>query len=67
MRKLEGIAMKKLMEVGTLKRADILLVHSKRSYWGSLIRLGTRCYWNHACIVYMAQGSQSRLRRNLDY
>ena len=34
-----------------LRMADILLVHSKRSLWGWLIRLGTRCYWNHALIV----------------
>jgi len=34
-----------------LRMADILLIHSKRSFWGWLIRLGTRCYWNHALIV----------------
>jgi hypothetical protein len=52
MQKLEGTAMTDLVEGGKLKRADILLVHSKGSYWGWLIRLGTRCYWNHAFIVY---------------
>ena len=53
MQKLEGTAMTELVEGGKLKRADILLAHSKGSYWGWLIRLGTRCYWNHAFIVYM--------------
>jgi hypothetical protein len=55
MRKLEGTAMTALVEGGKLKRADIMLVHSKRSYWGWLIRLGTRCYWNHAFILYMVK------------
>jgi hypothetical protein len=44
-----------LVEVGRLKQADILLTHSKRSYWGWLIRLGTRCYWNHVLILYMVR------------
>ena len=39
------------VDVCELKTADILLVHTKRSLWGWLIRLGTRCYWNHALIV----------------
>ena len=26
-----------------LRMADILLIHSKRSLWGWLIRLGARC------------------------
>ncbi|MES0278554.1 MAG: hypothetical protein ABUK03_02265 [Dehalococcoidales bacterium] len=34
-----------------LRMADILLIHSKRSLWGWLIRLGTHCYWNHALMV----------------
>ena len=53
MQELEGTAMIELVEGGKLKRADILLAHSKGSYWGWLIRLGTRCYWNHAFILYM--------------
>jgi hypothetical protein len=55
MQKLEGTAMTELVEGGKLKRADILLAHSKGSYWGWLIRLGTRCYWNHAFILYMVR------------
>jgi hypothetical protein len=55
MQKLEGAAMTELVEGGKLKRADILLAHSKRSYWGWLIRLGTCCYWNHAFILYMVR------------
>jgi hypothetical protein len=38
-------------ETVRLKLADILLIHSKRNLWGWLIRLGTRCYWNHALMV----------------
>jgi len=55
MQKLEGTAMTELVESGKLKRADILLAHSKGSYWGWLIRLGTRCYWNHAFTLYMVR------------
>jgi len=55
MQKLEGTAITELVEGGKLKRADILLAHSKGSYWGWLIRLGTRCYWNHAFILYMVR------------
>jgi hypothetical protein len=55
MQKLEGTAMTELVEGGELKRSDILLVHPKGSYWGWLIRLGTRCYWNHALILYMVR------------
>jgi hypothetical protein len=51
MQKLESTAMVELVGGSKLKRADILLAHSKGSYWGWLIRLGTRCYWNHACIL----------------
>ena len=47
--------MTELVEGGKLKRADILLTHSKGSYWGWLIRLGTHCYWNHAFILYMVR------------
>ena len=47
--------MTELVEGGKLKRADILLAHSKGNYWGWLIRLGTRCYWNHALILYMVR------------
>jgi hypothetical protein len=34
-----------------LRAADILLVHTKRSLWGWIIRSGTHCYWNHALMV----------------
>lgn len=52
MQKLKGTAIKELVESGRLRRADILLTHSKGSLWGWLIRLGTRCYWNHALLLY---------------
>lgn len=35
-----------------LQPADIILVHTRRSLWGWLIRTGTRCYWNHAMMIY---------------
>jgi hypothetical protein len=35
-----------------LEAADIILVHTKKSLWGWIIRRGTHCYWNHALIVY---------------
>jgi hypothetical protein len=35
-----------------LEAADILLIHTKKSLWGWIIRRGTHCYWNHALIVY---------------
>lgn len=38
-------------KVCRLQAADVLLVHTKRSVWGWLIRFGTRCYWNHALMV----------------
>jgi hypothetical protein len=34
-----------------LENADIVLVHTKKSLWGWIIRRGTHCYWNHALIV----------------
>jgi hypothetical protein len=34
-----------------LEAADILLIHTKQSLWGWLIRHGTHCYWNHALLV----------------
>jgi len=35
-----------------LQPADIILVHTRRSLWGWLIRRGTHCYWNHALMVF---------------
>lgn len=40
------------VKVNELRPADILLVHTRHSLWGWLIRHGTHCYWNHALIVY---------------
>lgn len=53
MQKLEGTAMTELVEGGKLKRADILLTHSKGNLLGWLIRFGTGSYWNHALMVYV--------------
>jgi len=39
------------VKVCRLLATDILLIHTKRSLWGWLIRLGTHCYWNHALMV----------------
>jgi hypothetical protein len=50
-----GVVRKEIMEGNTgncrLDAADILLVHAKHNIWSWLIRLGTRCYWNHALLV----------------
>jgi hypothetical protein len=45
--------MAELVEKDRLKRADILLTHSKGSLLGWLIRFGTGSYWNHAAMVYV--------------
>ncbi|MFC1919607.1 hypothetical protein ACFLWX_02310 [Chloroflexota bacterium] len=50
--KLSDRAMDELVERGKLRRADIILTHSKRSLLGSLIRFGTKSYWNHAAMVF---------------
>jgi hypothetical protein len=34
-----------------LRPTDILLVHTRHSFWGWLIRLGTHSYWNHALMI----------------
>ena len=56
-------ANKKVLRVNAkirrLQAADILLVHTKRSLWGWIIRFGTRSYWNHALIVCSA-GNQKQ-------
>lgn len=39
------------LETGWLQPSDILLVHTKRNFWGWLIRFGTHSYWNHALMV----------------
>jgi len=41
----------KELETGWLQPSDIVLVHTKRSFWGWLIRFGTHSYWNHALMV----------------
>ncbi len=47
-----------------LRATDILLVHTKRSFWGWLIRFGTHCYWNHALIV-CSTGSKKQDYENM--
>jgi hypothetical protein len=39
------------IEACKLRPTDILLVHTRHSFWGWLIRFGTHCYWNHALMV----------------
>ena len=55
-KKLEGGPMKVLVDGGKLKRADILLSHTKGSLLGRLIRWGTDSYWNHAFMIYTVAG-----------
>jgi hypothetical protein len=52
MQKLQSNAMEELVVGDKLKRADILLSHTKRSLLGFLIRFGTDSYWNHAFMIY---------------
>ena len=44
-------ALRKDFKSYRLRAADILLVHTKRSLWGWIIRSGTHCYWNHVLMV----------------
>ncbi len=50
----ETQALRENIKTCRLQTADILLIHTKRSLWGWLIRFGTHCYWNHALMVYSA-------------
>jgi hypothetical protein len=45
------IELKEPVNICQLEPADILLIHTKRSLWGWLIRFSTHCYWNHALMV----------------
>ena len=56
--KTETKVLKEPVDACKLKVADILLVHTKRSLWGWIIRFGTRCYWNHALIVCDARNTE---------
>ena len=53
------------VKVCRLLATDILLIHTKRSLWGWLIRLGTHCYWNHALMVCSAGDSEQDYRNML--
>ena len=57
-KKLPDGAMTELVERGRLRRADVILTHSKGSLLGCLIRFGTRSYWNHAALVYVIKNPQ---------
>ena len=52
------VELKEQVNVCELKPLDIMLVHTKRSLWGWLIRFGTRCYWNHALMVYTVEKTE---------
>lgn len=52
MQKLLGNATNGLVEGFRLRKADILLEHTRNSFWGRLIRIGTGNYWNHTLMVY---------------
>ena len=56
--KLPQDAMEELVAGGRLKRADILLTHSKGSLLGWLIRFGTKSYWNHAAMVFVLRSPE---------
>lgn len=48
-----------------LRAADILLVHTRRSIWGWIIRFGTHSYWNHALMVCSTAGAKQGLGNTL--
>ncbi len=52
------IGLQEPVNICQLKTADILLIHTKRSIWGWLIRFATRCYWNHALMVYAVEKAE---------
>lgn len=52
-------ALKDMINTFKLESADILLIHTKKSIWGWIIRQGTRCYWNHALIVCSPGSSEN--------
>ena len=49
---------KREIALGELQPTDILLIHTKRSLWGWIIRFGTHCYWNHALMVCRVGGNK---------
>lgn len=65
MRKLEGTPISELVDSDKLKSADILLEHSRGSFWGWLIRLGTGNYWNHALMVCSISGEGNNYEKTL--
>jgi len=62
MERINSRALRSKVKVCRLHATDILLIHTKHSFWGWLIRFGTHCYWNHALMVCSAGGSQQDYR-----
>jgi uncharacterized protein YycO len=34
-----------------IRTGQILLIHSRRGFWGRLVQWGTRSHWNHAAVM----------------
>ncbi|MDD5065749.1 MAG: hypothetical protein PHF84_01755 [bacterium] len=51
--KLKGNAEQEIVLKDELDILDIILVHTKRSFFPWLIRFGTRSYWNHVAAVFL--------------
>jgi hypothetical protein len=65
MERINSQALTEKVKVCRLLATDILLVHTKRSLWGWLIRFGTHCYWNHALMVCSTGESEQDYRNML--
>lgn len=65
MENINSQALREKVKVCRLLATDILLIHTKRSLWGWLIRFGTHCYWNHALMVCSAGDSEQDYRNML--
>ena len=65
MESLNSQTLREKVKVCRLLATDILLIHTKRSLWGWLIRFGTHCYWNHALMVCSAGDSEQDYRNIL--
>ena len=65
MERINSQALTEKVKVCRLLATDILLIHTKRSLWGWLIRFGTHCYWNHALMVCSAGDSEQDYRNML--
>ena len=65
MERINSRALRRKTKVCRLHVTDILLIHTKHSLWGWLIRFGTHCYWNHALMGCSAGDGEQDYRNML--